>query len=227
LFILFRVQSIFPYDKIVLMKNMGEESAKTLAAYEAHALEYVKQYPYHEADFSESWIEKSLRGVAKDAEILEIGSGVGVTAKFIESLGYKIQVSDAAKSFVKYLRENGFPNARQFNLITDEFWQNFDYILADAVLLHFTKDEVREVLKKVYDALNPGGIFEFSFMLGEGERWQNRLGAERYFKDWQINEVQEILDDVDFDAKIEISGNYNDKNSERRWICVTVQKGQK
>jgi len=205
---------------------MSKESAETLAAYETNAKEYITQYPCHNSDFVDSWIEKSLQNIAKNAEVLEIGSGTGIAAKFIENLGYKIQVSDAAESFVKYLQENGFPNARYFNVITDEFWQNFDYVLADAVLLHFTKGEVKETIKKVYDALNPGGTFAFSLMLGDGEKWQNRLGAERFFKFWQVDDIVTVLEKIGFDYKTEITGNYNDRSSTRRWITIIVHKSE-
>lgn len=150
------------------------------------------------------FIASSLEGVSKDAVLFEIGSAYGRDALFIKSLGYKIQVSDAVESFLERLRKEGCEPVK-FNLITDELPGTFDYILANAVLVHLTKEETRLALRKIYNALNPGGLFVFSVKqrAGGGEDWKQDIdnsSGKRYFSYWDIGEAEEAAKGAGFEV---------------------------
>lgn len=65
---------------------------------------------------AKGWFDASLAGVPLKARILELGSAFGRDAAYIASKGYSVVCSDAAESFVSYLRGKGF-RARLFNAI--------------------------------------------------------------------------------------------------------------
>jgi SAM-dependent methyltransferase len=149
-----------------------------------------------------AFLSQSLETVPKDGKLFEVGSGYGRDAVFIRSLGYDIQVSDAVDSFVERLKREGF-NPTKFNLITDEFTDKYNYILANAVLVHFTKSDVEAAIKKIHDALEPDGIFAFSLKqrAGGGEDWKTDIaGEKRYFSYWDIGEIEKIVERLGFEV---------------------------
>lgn len=55
----------------------------------------------------------------KDASILEIGTGPGRDADYIESLGYSVTRSDAVESFIEYNKSKN-KNIIKLNLYEDK-----------------------------------------------------------------------------------------------------------
>lgn len=90
-------------------------------------------------------------------------------------------------------------------------------MLANAVLLHFTADETRKVIQKVYSALNDNGVFAFSVKKGTGEVWSNeKLDAPRYFNYWDEADLVYVTLLAGFkELSIKVTEN---------WIFVTAVK---
>lgn len=190
---------------------MSDQNNQTLGVYAKHAELYEQDTL---ADFTanpkkseritknhHAFLKQSLGNVHKEGKLFEIGSGYGRDAAYIRSLGYKIQTSDAVDSFIDRLRKESFEPIK-FNLITDEFIGKYDYILANAVLVHFTKDEVRAAIKKVYDALERNGIFAFSLKqrMGGGEDYKTDIaGEKRYFSYWDVGEIDKVVEKIGFE----------------------------
>lgn len=118
------------------------------------------------------------------------------------------------------MKTKGFP-ARNFNLLTDELSHKYDLIFANAVLLHFNKEELDLSLFKVYGALKPEGVFSFSLKEGIGETWlKNKLNAQRFFHYWTEDEIYETLNKVGF-KKISIAKSTTDGT---KWLCIIARK---
>lgn len=109
------------------------------------------------------------RHLPDGARILDAGCGSGRdTAAFVAN-GYQVTAFDASGEMVKlasaYL---GFP-ALQMRF-EDVCWKDeFDGIWACASLLHVANDALPSVLRKLADALRPGGVLYGSFKQGTGE----------------------------------------------------------
>ena len=128
---------------------MSEANNRTVESYNAHIQEYIDG-TYHEVSgVVKDWLDGSLADVSKDARILEFGSAFGRDAEHLVKLGYVVECTDAAPAFVDLLQQKGF-DAKVINTITDELPQGLDFVLANAVLLHFTRDEVSRVIKKSF-----------------------------------------------------------------------------
>lgn len=200
---------------------MSETNNRTVESYNAHIQEYIDGTPHEVSGVVKDWLDGSLADVPKDARILEFGSAFGRDAEYLAGLGYTVECTDASTAFVDLLQQNGF-DAKVLNAVTDELPQGLDYVLANAVLLHFTRDEASQVIAKVYDALNANGKFAFTLKQGEGEGWsEEKLGAPRFFRYWTEPQIREVLESTGF-GDVEISGNKATANA--TWLQIVAKK---
>ena len=200
---------------------MRETNNRTVESYNAHTQEYIDGTPHEVLGVVKDWLDSSLADVPKDAQILEFGSAFGRDAEYLAELGYTVQCTDASTAFVDLLRAKGF-DAKVLNAITDELPGGLDYVLANAVLLHFTRDEASQVIKKVFSSLNENGKFVFTLKQGEGESWsEEKLGAPRYFCYWTEPHIRQVLEATGF-CDVEISGDKATANA--TWLQVTAKK---
>lgn len=200
---------------------MSETNSRTVESYNAHVQEYIEGTPHEVSGVVKEWLDNSLADVPKDSRILEFGSAFGRDAEYLAGLGYTVECTDATPAFVDLLQAKGF-DARILNVITDDLPQALDYVLANAVLLHLTRDETSQVIKKVFNALNEDGKFAFTLKQGEGEGWsEEKLGAPRYFCYWTEPQIRELLEDTGFN-ELQISGEKATSNA--TWLQIVARK---
>jgi len=195
---------------------MSTENHKTLEAYEQYADKYLEQDSSNADKLKQDMLKKCLVDIPKDAKIFEVGSAGGKDAEFFRSLGYKnIAVSDVPSHFLKVLKKKDFSPIK-FNLIKDEFPDKYDFIYCWAVLMHFTKEEARSAVRKMYGALNSDGKILMCVKTSEDEKeewanFQNEKQAKVYFSFWEEKELRNYLNEVGFcDIKIWRYGNWLD-----------------
>jgi SAM-dependent methyltransferase len=176
----------------------GSANARTIGAYDQHAQRYIDQSPADVAGAVKEWLNRALAGVPHDARILELGSAYGRDAAYLQSLGYQVRCTDATPAFIAALRSRGI-TASPLNAITDDLPADLDVVLANAVLLHFTRAEFASVAGKVRRALRPGGRFAFTVKLGDGQEWtSDKLGAPRFFCYWREPQLRGVLGTAGF-----------------------------
>lgn len=201
---------------------MSEINSTTLNSYEDHVQEYIDGTPHEVSGKVKDWIDQSLQGLPLDADILEIRSAFGRDAAYIESLGYTVHRTDATQGFVDYLVGQGY-KAEHLNLLTDDIGKDHDLIFADAVLLHFDRDQVSQVLKKIQEGLSQSGRFAFSLKLGGGEGWSDaKLGSPRYFCYWQKDSIEEKLHGAGF-SQVSTEDDGSEDN-EAKWLHIVAMK---
>ncbi len=202
---------------------MSETNNRTVESYNAHIQEYIDGTPHEVSGVVKDWLDGSLADVPKDARILEFGSAFGRDAEYLAGLGYTVECTDATPAFVDLLQQKGF-DAKVLNAITDELPQGLDFVLANAVLLHFTRDEASQVIKKVFDALNTNGRFAFTLLQSTKDNtWDNRLGAPRFFCYWTEPQIREVLESAGF-CGVEISGDKETANA--TWLRIVAKKNE-
>ena len=201
---------------------MEDTNKKTIESYQTSIHEYIQNTPNKRGAVVEDWIERSIQQLQPDAKILEIGSAYGRDAKIIEEKGLHVEKTDATKGFVDILQKDD-PTAHLLNIITDDIDDDYDLIIANAVFLHFNDAETQSTVKKVYDALNPGGIFSLTLKQGEGQAWQNNKDmGPRFFNYWSKDGIVELLTAIgftDINAWIDSSDGSN-----ATWIMVIAKK---
>jgi SAM-dependent methyltransferase len=178
---------------------MSQANQKTLESYNARANQYEQNTPGAVLDGIKQWLDRTVAGLPKTARIVEIGSGPGRDAKYLSGLGYKIECTDAAPAFVAMLRQKGL-QARVLNIIKDDLPGKYDAIISNAVFLHFTPDELEQVIAKIYNGLSSGGVLAFSLIeRDEGEVWyEGKLGVPRYFRYWKRESITTLLEKAGF-----------------------------
>lgn len=112
-----------------------------------------------------------LKASSSNGRLLDVGCGIGVFPKLVEQLGLAVYALDPATQAIRYARENfGLKNTIA-GTVDDipPHWRNFNFITAFEVLEHL--EQPRELAKKIYELLAPGGCF----MMSVPNR--NRLGV--------------------------------------------------
>lgn len=193
----------------------------TLKSYQDHIKDYYAVTPHEVRDDSKSWIDRVLAKIPPAGTVLELGSAFGRDAKYIESKGYKVFASDAVQGFVDSLSKIGF-DAKLLNALTDDFGSGHDLVFANAVFLHFSPGELKDVLGKTHQSLKPGGLLAFSVKKGEtGSEWSNeKINAPRYFHYWQQADLEPLITDAGFKI-IEIS---EGASRTAKWLQVIAKK---
>ena len=196
---------------------------KTLETYESCSRVYIDNTPEKVSGGLAKWINEAVEGLPLTARIFEIGSGDGRDAEHMESLGYSVECSDAAQAFVEILKARGL-EARQHNAILDPIVGSYDLIFANAVLLHFTREETILVTSKVIAALKPRGRFAFSLKKGKGELWSNeKVGAPRYYHLWGRGGIEKLLRNTGFTSWT-ISEDGSGRGGSDDWMHIIATK---
>ncbi len=143
-------------------------SRRTIESYERFAHEYsglVSPLPPRDV---EAALRRMMAAVPAGATVLEVGSGPGRDADFLESLGAVVRRTDATRAFLELQAARG-KHGELLNLLTDPLGGPYDAVLALCVLIHIERDHTDAVLRKVARALRPGGAFLVSARDGAGE----------------------------------------------------------
>ena len=172
---------------------MSNDNQITLNSYAEKFREYDANSSQSVTGATKDWIDIILARFSKDANIFEIGTAHARDARYIVGKGYSLMCSDAIDEFVNDINRKGF-EAVKFNVLSDEFAQYFDIIIANAVMPHFNDDEFDIALDKTINALNPGGVFAFTIKAGVGSEWHSdKIDAPRFFRYWTKQELNDKL----------------------------------
>jgi 2-polyprenyl-3-methyl-5-hydroxy-6-metoxy-1,4-benzoquinol methylase len=143
-------------------------SRRTIASYEGSANDYAKLVDPVPPPHTEAALSRLLDAVGPGGSVLEVGSGTGRDADFIESHGARVRRTDATQAFLDLQAARG-KQGELLDLLTDDLGGPYDAVLALAVLIHIPRQETRQVLDRIAAALRPGGAFLVSVREGEGE----------------------------------------------------------
>lgn len=193
---------------------------RTLQTYQDKFTNYVSMTAQETTGHQQVWIEHLLSMIHQDDPILEIGSAFGRDASFIMNKGYRnLLVTDAFDAAIEELKKRGFDNAQKLNVLTDEPDGTYSLILAAAVFLHFSEDELQTVLSNLHDHIREDGFLAFSVKQGNGEEWsEHKMDEPRFFKYWQGEPLKKMIEASGY--KVLEIGNIDDSE---KWLAVTCQ----
>jgi SAM-dependent methyltransferase len=166
----------------------------TLAAYQAAADRYIERStPPPPA--MRAYLDR-VAGLVGHGHVLELGSGPGWDAAYLEQRGVRVTRSDGTPAFVDRLRAAGY-EARLLDARSDDFGGPYDAVLANAVLLHLSRDQVRDALHRARQAVNLRGLLAVTLKEGDGERWTSvKLDRPRHFTYWREPSLRRVLEDT-------------------------------
>jgi len=163
----------------------------TLAAYQSRVQEYLRGTARRGPELT-AYLDR-FADLTRPGPVLEIGSGPGWDADYLESRGVRVIRTDATPAFVGLLRAAGH-DARLLDARTDPLDGPHQGILANAVLLHLSRDQFGDVLRRARTATAAGGVLGFTLKEGDGSAWSDhKLGVPRHFTYWREPAVRAAL----------------------------------
>lgn len=146
-----------PYGAPVTISSSpsGASGDVTLDSYEAAAHVYL-EHSVPPGPAVMAYLD-SVAGLIGDGTVLELGSGPGWDASYLESRGPLVLRTDGAPAFVQMLQAAG-QQTRLLDVRMDDFGGPYDAVLADAVLLHVTREQFVDVLQRARQAVASGGV---------------------------------------------------------------------
>jgi len=170
-----------------------------------------------------SLYETFTRHLTSGARVLDAGCGSGRDAKAFLEMGYQVEAFDASPAMVELAREHtGLPV--QLMTFADVDWkEKFDGIWCCASLLHVPAVELPGVMRRLADALKPGGVWYVSFKYGDGDGEREVDG--RRFTDMDEMGLRAL---VEFVAEIKVVGIWLTKDKRPRkdevWVNGIIVK---
>ena len=197
-------------------RKMSLENKKTVEVYKMKAKKYLEtsikhdnldlEKAKHKREKLQKFIKANLEIIPKGSKVFEFGSADGINAKYIEQLGYDVTASDIADDFISAIKSKNIKTIK-FNILEDDFKEKYSAVFCWRVLVHFTKEDVIEILQKVHKVLEKGGLFIFNVMNSENkvtkEEWvdfsnEYHMGAERYYRYFSEKELNEIITKIGY-----------------------------
>ncbi|MBO0812349.1 MAG: NUDIX domain-containing protein, partial [Microlunatus sp.] len=186
-------------DRVIIDRVINDRVATdapsevTRNSYQAAADRYAEQTHPVSADTRAPFLDR-VAELLPGGRLLEVGSGPGWDADYLEQRGLSVQRSDITPAFVDMIRAAGH-DARVLDVRTGDLGGGWDAVLADAVLLHLNRTEFAAVAGRVAAAVRPGGLFAFTLKEGDGEAWSEaKLDLPRWFVYWREPEVRAVLE---------------------------------
>ena len=144
------------------------QSRQTIQSYEDHAERYDALVPQIPNANDQATLRRVAQIAGSGRLVLEVGSGPGRDADFLETLGVRVRRTDATRRFLELQAARG-KQGELLNIVTDELGGPYDAVLGLCVLIHVPRDQIDDVLSKIAASLRPGGAFLVSMRDGDGE----------------------------------------------------------
>lgn len=202
--------------------SFAQGNLNTIAAYENYAIDYVRSTATATGRGERLALMELTRVTRSGDRILEVGSGPGWDADWLESTGRRVRRTDAAMAFVDFQNCRGV-KAERVDVVHDELDGPYAAVVALYVFQHIDRTALPAVLHKVSCAVADGGALLFSIREGAGEFIEHGTTSGKYYiAMWQKSELIEILTELGFDLRWSASH----EDSEGRWITVLFTKGR-
>ena len=191
------------------------------------SIDYYNRYavPYYEetvdVDMTEV-IEPFMELLPENAEVLDLGCGSGRDTIVLEERGFYVPPMDGSEEMCKLAEINTDQEVLQMTYDEMEFDDVFDGIWACAALVHLTDDEMREIMKKLIQALKADGILYFSVHKGDRDGIYNG----RYFRDYTRKELSDLMEEF---PELELINMWTTQDarsgkSDGQWLNVLAKK---
>ena len=196
---------------------------RTIESYEQCAAEYARATSPRPGSDDRYALERFIEALPTSARVLEIGSGPGWDADWLESHGAVVRRTDATEAFVAMQRNRG-ASADLLDVVTDELGGPYAGAIALYVFQHIDRPQLAGVLAKISRAISDRGVLMFSLRDGKGETVERGTsGSTYYIAEWEKPEVDLILRDLGFRERWSKSS----EDAEGRWLTIlTIKEGR-
>jgi 2-polyprenyl-3-methyl-5-hydroxy-6-metoxy-1,4-benzoquinol methylase len=156
-----------------------------------HQADRWLRFPF--SDFLPDWV-KRYSDPKQGVRALDIGSGNGVFAKWLQEEGFNILCIDPSDEMCRRSRAKGLKTI-QTTLQEFQEKETFDSIFAICSLLHIPKADWPAQIDKIACLLNGGGTFFLALREGATEGYEEQqTGYPRFFSNFEEKEVLNYLE---------------------------------
>ena len=150
---------------------MGQDVRKVENLYDTVAKEYAEAFSgeHEKKPKDRELLHRFSQMIGDGRPVWDFGCGPGQTAKFLKDLGVEISGLDLSERVLEQAR-NLHPEIhfRKGNLLDLDFQDDsIAGIVAFYAVVHFTKEQAGVAFREVFRVLQPGGIFLFTYHIGE------------------------------------------------------------
>jgi ubiquinone/menaquinone biosynthesis C-methylase UbiE len=114
-------------------------------------------------------LRRFAREIGDKKPVWDFGCGPGQTTKYLSDTGIEISGLDLSEKIIEQARTyHPQINFRKGNILDLDFENNsIAGVVAFYAIVHFTREQVRIAFNEVFRVLKPGGIFLFTYHIGE------------------------------------------------------------
>ncbi len=210
-------------DRSLAAAAQAPGNRRTIASYEQCAADYAQATSPKPGSEDRSALERFTEALPAKPLVLEIGSGPGWDADWLEDRGAAVRRTDATEAFVAMQRARG-ACAELLDAVTDELGGPYSGVIALYVFQHIDRPHLPAVLAKISGAIADGGVFLFSVRDGQGETVEHGSdGRTYYIAEWAKPELDAILGNLGFRERW---SDFRD-DAEGCWLTIlTIKEGR-
>ncbi|WP_430883336.1 class I SAM-dependent methyltransferase [Fusibacter sp. JL216-2] len=122
---------------------------------------------------------KEVKEIHSTASVLDLGCGLGRHSIAFAEEGFDVQAVDFSKEALEQLDDIGKKNDLQIQIRIGDYRstlyenESFEIVLSYNVLYHGSRDEFQNSIKKCYNYLKPNGIFMFTCVTRDDDKYGN------------------------------------------------------
>jgi SAM-dependent methyltransferase len=106
------------------------------------------------------WIDNFLAHLEKDAVILDVGSGLGYNADYMESKGFNVIRSDIDQVFIDFQKKP----VKRLDILS-KMDGKYEAIFMCLLISMFAPSQLDVVISNIKESLKPGGVVAFNVPL--------------------------------------------------------------
>jgi ubiquinone/menaquinone biosynthesis C-methylase UbiE len=150
---------------------VGQDLDKIENQYDTVAKEYTETFSseHEKKPKDQEILHRFSIEIGDRRPVWDFGCGPGQTTEYLKNLGIEISGLDLSEKILEHARIN-HPEIRfrKGNILDLEFKNDsIAGIVAFYAIVHFTEEQVEIFCREVFRVLQPGGIFLFTYHIGE------------------------------------------------------------
>jgi ubiquinone/menaquinone biosynthesis C-methylase UbiE len=150
---------------------MGQDLKKVENLYDTVSEEYTEAFSgeHEKKPKDQKILQRFSQEIGDRRPVWDFGCGPGQTTKYLKNLGIDISGLDLSEKILEQARTiHPEIHFRKGNILELEFENNsIAGVVAFYAIVHFTKEQVGIAFREVFRVLRPGGIFLFTYHIGE------------------------------------------------------------
>jgi SAM-dependent methyltransferase len=209
------------YARSVARREPVTVSSRTLAHYEAHAVDFWEGTKDHDVSQNYDALLGAIEGTPPFC-LLDFGCGPGRDLKHFRSLGHEAVGLEGCHAFCEMARAySGCEVLEQDFLALSLPPGRFDGVFANAALFHVPSRELPRVLGELRAALKPRGVLFSSNPRGHGEEgWQ----GERYCCYWDLDGWRRVVTAAGFQELAHYYRPPGKPRAEQPWLATVWRR---